>query len=159
METEQCRRPQPPFTDQDVLNTITGILGLAPYLRKNLIYLQRHPGNTLGPFWECFKATNLYAKPHMPAPTFLSRRFKRALGVLCLTMILGMLGVALWPFNPFPRNRVSWLGNQDGLRFADPGIVFSAADFRWTLPAASAAAVPQDIGCTLEIWLKPTARG
>jgi hypothetical protein len=73
-------------------------------------------------------------------------------------MSLGMLGVALWPFNPFPRNRVSWLGNQDGLRFDDPGIVFSAGDFRWHLPAPSAAGVPQDIGCTLEIWLGPTVR-
>lgn len=72
-------------------------------------------------------------------------------------MILSMLAVALWPLNPFPHNRVSWLGNQDGLRFADPGIVFSAADLRWP-PAPSAAGVPQDIGCTLEIWLETTAR-
>jgi len=93
----------------------------------------------------------------MRVPAFLSRRFKKALGLISLAMILSMLAVALWPFNPFPRNRVSWLGNQDGLRFADPGIVFSAADLRWP-PAPSAAGVPQDIGCTLEIWLETTAR-
>src|SRR5450759_3955896 len=84
--------------------------------------------------------------------------FKKALGLICLAMILGMLAVALWPFNPFPRNRVSWLGNQDGLRFADPGIVFSAADFRWPPPAPSAAGAPQEVGCTLEIWLEPGPR-
>src|ERR1022692_499008 len=86
--------------------------------------------------------------------------FKKALGLICLAMILGMLAVALWPFNPFPRNRVSWLGNQDGLRFAGPGIVFSVSDFRWPSPASSATGAPQDIGCTLGIWLESaTNRG
>src|ERR1700693_1434559 len=89
------------------------------------------------------------------APTISSRLFKKALGLICLTMILGMLAVALWPFNPFPRNRVSWLGNQDCLRFAEPGVVYSAADFRWPPSASSEASAPQDIGCTLEIWLEP----
>src|SRR5579862_195784 len=89
------------------------------------------------------------------ARTISSHLFKKALGLICLIMILGMLAVALWPFNPFPQNRVSWLGNQDGVRFADPGIVFSVADFRWPPPAPSAAGAPQDTGCTLEIWLEP----
>ena len=92
-----------------------------------------------------------------PAPAIPSRLVKKKLGLICLTMILGMLAVALWPFKPFPRNRVSWLGNRDGLHFADPGIVFSAADFVWPPPASSAAGAPQGIGCTLEIWLEPAA--
>lgn len=91
----------------------------------------------------------------MSAPAIPSRLFKKALGLSCLAVILGMLAIALWPFNPFPRNRVSWLGNQDGLRFAHPGIVFSAADFRWSPPAPPVAGAPQDSGCTLEIWLTP----
>ena len=74
----------------------------------------------------------------MPVPSIPSRLFKKALGLICLAIILGMLAVALWPLNPFPRNRVSWLFNQDGLRFAD-GIVFSAADFPGPPPAPSAA--------------------
>ena len=91
----------------------------------------------------------------MPAPAISSRLFKKALGLICLIMILGMLAIALGPFNPFPRNQVSWLGNQDGLRFGDPGIVFSTADFRWPPSAPSAAAASQGVGCTLEIWLEP----
>ena len=94
----------------------------------------------------------------MPASAISSRLFKKALGHICLSIILGMLAVALWPLNLFPRNRVSWLFNQDGLRFADPGIVFSVADFRGPPPAPSAAGASQDIGCTLEIWLQPTIR-
>src|ERR1700688_4125807 len=93
----------------------------------------------------------------MPASAIPSRLFKKALGLICLTMILGMLAVALWPFNPFPRNRVSWLENQDGLRFANPGIVFSATDFQWPASSPSAAGTMQGIGCTLEIWLQPAA--
>ena len=107
-------------------------------------------------FTSCNIHNNVFSQNlRMPAPAIPSRLFKKALRLICLIMILGMLAVALWPFNPFPRNQVSWLRNQDGLRFGDPGIVFSTADFRWPPSAPSAAAAPQDVGCTLEIWLEP----
>lgn len=48
-----------------------------------------------------------------------------------------MLGVALWPFNPLARNRVSWLRDQDGIRFADSGIVFSSKGFQGSLMVRS----------------------
>ena len=54
----------------------------------------------------------------------------RVLKILCIGMIAAVLAATLWPFNPFPKNRVYWLKNQNGLRFAGRGIVKSAWPFQ-----------------------------
>ncbi len=62
--------------------------------------------------------------------------------VLCIILIAG-----LWPFHA-PRNAVSWLRNENGVRFGHHGIAASRGPFR---------AVPLQNGtsCSLEIWLTP----
>lgn len=65
--------------------------------------------------------------------------------VLCIVLVAG-----LWPFHA-PRNAVSWLKNENGVRFGRHGIVVSRRPFR---------VVPSQNGtsCSLEIWLIPGLR-
>ena len=62
--------------------------------------------------------------------------------VLCVTLAAGLV-----PFRP-PRNVVTWLGNQDGVRFGHYGTIFSPGTFQ--MPGA-----PEKASSSLEIWLKP----
>jgi VanZ family protein len=45
-------------------------------------------------------------------------------------MVVAILVATLWPFNPSPKNRVYWLKDQNGVRFAGKGIVRSSAPFQ-----------------------------
>ena len=62
--------------------------------------------------------------------------------VLCVILIAG-----LWPFHA-PGNAVSWLTDENGVRFGRHGTLVSLGQFR---------AVPSknDTSCSLEIWLTP----
>src|SRR6202049_1065608 len=71
----------------------------------------------------------------------------RALAVLCLLVVIGLLGAGLWPFNPHPRNEVSWAPDGQGLRFGDYGTILGSGMV--TRPISS------DGSCTVEIWLTP----
>lgn len=64
--------------------------------------------------------------------------------------VIGVLAATLWPFNPFPRNRVHWLEDTNGVAFDRPGVIISKAPLR----AAESNALQS---CTLEILLKPAA--
>ena len=67
--------------------------------------------------------------------------------VSCM-LVLGIIAVAgLWPFHA-PRNRVTWLENENGLRFGYRGTAISSGAFRASHPDN------QD-SCSLEIWLLP----
>jgi VanZ family protein len=46
--------------------------------------------------------------------------------ILCFVTVLGVLVATLWPFNPVPRNRVSWLQGMPGLKFEKASLVISA---------------------------------
>jgi len=70
-----------------------------------------------------------------------------ALGGVCALVVLGILVAALWPFDPFPKNEVSWASSGSGLRFGDYGTLFSSGD---AVQPRSA-----DADCSLEIWLTP----
>jgi len=74
----------------------------------------------------------------------------KVLAGLCFLTALGVLFSTLWPFNPFPHNRVSWLGQTDGVRFARSGIVFSQ------MPLDPAGRQTVNKPCTLELWIRPT---
>src|SRR5207245_10010566 len=50
----------------------------------------------------------------------------RLLRLCCFAIWGGMLVVGLWPFNFFPRNKVEWLGNKNGICFDWDGQVYSA---------------------------------
>lgn len=63
--------------------------------------------------------------------------------------VIFVLVATLYPFNPFPRNRVSWVKGTKGLNFDRPGLVLSNAPLRFA-PASGQS-------YTLELFLCPTS--
>lgn len=74
---------------------------------------------------------------------------KRVNALICLLIFGVMVVAAFWPFHFHPANRVSWLGDENGLRFGVPGIICSLGKLRF--PNSESPA-----GATLEIWLEPS---
>ena len=72
---------------------------------------------------------------------------KRVLVLICAAVLCGILIAGLVPFQR-PRNGVTWLGNENGLRFGINGTVLSSGTFQ-------VAAGQDDASCSLEIWLEP----
>jgi hypothetical protein len=77
-------------------------------------------------------------------------RERKVLAILCGIATAAILFATLWPFNPFPPNRVSWLRDANGIDFRGPGIVLSKADLQ------ADAAIPGD-SCSLELLLRPAS--
>lgn len=67
------------------------------------------------------------------------------LGFVCAITLAGTLTAGLWPFHT-PANLVTWLGYENGLRFAGQGTALSSAAF----PGPSAGG---DAPCSLEVWV------
>ncbi|HZW94871.1 MAG TPA: VanZ family protein [Candidatus Eremiobacteraceae bacterium] len=65
-----------------------------------------------------------------------------------MVTILAVLAATLWPLNPFPRNRVHWLTDANGIEFERPGLVISK------VPLQAAQSNPQQ-SCTVELLLRP----
>ena len=80
--------------------------------------------------------TNIIVRPQVRS---------RILGVVCLTLLAGVLYAGLKPFH-VPRNQVTREGN--GLRLGEHGIVYSSSP----LPPGG------DEGRSLEIWMEPAVR-
>jgi VanZ family protein len=72
---------------------------------------------------------------------------EKILSLICAVVLCVTLAAGLVPFRP-PRNAVTWLGNQDGVRFGHYGTIFSPGTFQ--MPGA-----PEKASSSLEIWLKP----
>jgi VanZ family protein len=68
-------------------------------------------------------------------------------GLICVSVLLGILAAGLSPFQR-PRNAVTWLTNENGVRFGRHATIWSAGTF----PKADVQGVPS---CSLEIWLQP----
>ncbi len=68
-------------------------------------------------------------------------------GLICVLVLLGILVAGLAPFER-PRNAVTWLGNQNGVRFGRYGTIWSAGEF-------VVADAQGEASCSLEIWLQP----
>jgi len=68
-------------------------------------------------------------------------------GLLCLSVLCCILVAGLAPFQR-PRNAVTWLGNENGLRFGRYATVLSSGTFQ-------VAAGQEEPSCSLEIWLQP----
>jgi VanZ family protein len=75
---------------------------------------------------------------------------RRRLGILCGTMIAGILGATLWPFNPIPKNEVSWLQGANGISFGKAGIVVGKSPLRVESADGNDA-------CSLELLLRPAS--
>src|SRR5215472_3540913 len=73
---------------------------------------------------------------------------KKLLAAICLLIFCGMAAAAFWPFNPRPKNHVSWLGSENGLRFGGGGIILGSAKLEFPESEISG-------GASLEIWLEP----
>ena len=73
-----------------------------------------------------------------------------ALPFACILVVSTLFTAGLWPFNPFPRNQVTWLPTGKGLQFGDHGVVFSREPVERTGPK-------RDSGCTLAIRVQPDA--
>lgn len=86
----------------------------------------------------------------MDHPKELRRRAKVVLRFACAGIFSILVIAALWPFTPFPRNQVSWLKGEHGLRFGRDGIAYSLSKLD---PNSSGANQP----CSLEIWLEPAS--
>jgi hypothetical protein len=71
-----------------------------------------------------------------------------ALPFACLLVVSTLFTVGLWPFNPFPRNQVTWLATGKGLQFGDHGVAFSRESFQL-------ARLNRESSCTLTIRLQP----
>jgi VanZ family protein len=68
-------------------------------------------------------------------------------GVLCLLILCGILVAGLWPFQK-PLNRVSWLENENGIRLAGRGTLWSSDSFQTTGPQDEEAR-------SLDLWVQP----
>ncbi|MGC2017150.1 MAG: hypothetical protein WA657_15035, partial [Candidatus Acidiferrales bacterium] len=68
-------------------------------------------------------------------------------GLVCAVVLCGILVAGLAPFRR-PRNAVTWLGNENGLRFGRYGTIWSSGEF-------VATTAPNEASCSLEIWLQP----
>lgn len=80
---------------------------------------------------------------------------QRILGLTGLAICCGLLIVGLWPFNFFPKNRVEWLRDRNGIRFKWNGMAYSqkVADL------SSLSRTPKIPEVTIEIWLQPGRQG
>jgi VanZ family protein len=85
----------------------------------------------------------------MPSPSPANRYWStRTLGYVFLATWLAIMAATMWPFNPVPRNDVSWLPDANGLHFGRNGILTSSTPFLAT-PAS------ENHPCSLEILVRP----
>jgi len=68
------------------------------------------------------------------------------LGIVCIAVLSGILVAGLWPFHP-PRNKVTWLKDNNGLRFGGYGTVMSTG-------AINEAGSRDGLSCSIELWLQ-----
>jgi VanZ family protein len=68
-------------------------------------------------------------------------------GLICVLVLVGILVAGLAPFWR-PRNAVTWLGNENGVRFGRHGTIWSSGEF-------VAADTQGEASCSVEIWLQP----
>jgi hypothetical protein len=76
-------------------------------------------------------------------------REKKTTAAICFGIVCVMIVAAFWPFSFHPTNHVTWLSDQNGLRFSGGGIVLSTRGFEFADPQSTA-------GVSLELWLEPS---
>jgi hypothetical protein len=76
-----------------------------------------------------------------------SPSYARVMGALCVCSLVIILAVGLWPFHA-TKNDVTWLANENGLRFGDHGTILTSSAFE-------AHGSSNNSSGSLEIWLEP----
>jgi VanZ like family len=71
--------------------------------------------------------------------------YTRIVQTLCFSVVCIVLVAGLWPFHA-PKNNVTWLGSENGLRFEPYGTAVSSNSFR---PIGA----NNEPSCSMEIWL------
>lgn len=71
--------------------------------------------------------------------------WSRLQAAACACVLCAVLVAALYPFNPIPRNNVTWLTNSAGLHFDWHGTVMSSREFPLPVLAGFAS-------CSIELW-------
>jgi hypothetical protein len=71
------------------------------------------------------------------------------LGALCILILCGILIAGLWPFHS-PVNDVTWLGDENGLRFGRHGTILSSGPL-------SISSSEDQTSAALEMWIQPIA--
>lgn len=85
----------------------------------------------------------------MRLPVFRTIREKKTTAAICFGIVCVMIVAAFWPFRFHPANHVTWLSDQNGLRFNGGAIVLSSRNFEITESQSPA-------GVSLELWLEPS---
>lgn len=80
---------------------------------------------------------------------FAAREERKRTKALCVVAVVAVLIATLWPFNPSPRNGVTWLHGTTGLKFEKAGLVVSRGPLR---PADTEAE-----SYSLELLLRPAS--
>ena len=78
---------------------------------------------------------------------------KKCIGIFSVVAIAAVLFGTLWPFNPWPANKVTWLAAANGLRFGQSGVVLSEG------PLQPRQENPSGKSCSLELLLRPASVG
>ncbi len=75
-------------------------------------------------------------------------RHKRRIGILCCIAAVIILAGTLWPYNPFPPNRVEWLVGPKGIEFRRAGVVVSDKPLKVQTSDSNQS-------CSLELLVRP----
>ena len=75
---------------------------------------------------------------------------RRLSGAVCIATLLIFVVAGFWPFNFFPRNKVEWLQDQNGVHFYGQGMIVSS-DIR----RKQQASIFHNRSITLALWLRP----
>jgi hypothetical protein len=77
-------------------------------------------------------------------------RSQRSSSAICIVILLAFIVAGFWPFNFFPKNKVEWLPDRDGIRFYGQGMIIGS-----DLNRQGPASLFHTKSITLELRLRP----
>jgi VanZ family protein len=80
----------------------------------------------------------------------LKQRNKTFLGIINLAILITLFLAGLWPFTFWQENKLEWLKDRNGIRFHEPGIIYSPEPLK-----VSAQNSLHNGEITIDIWLQP----
>jgi VanZ family protein len=80
---------------------------------------------------------------------FVTRAEPKRTRIFCILAVVAVLIATLWPFDPFPRNGVSWLHGTNGLKFEKAGLVLGGEPLK--------LAESDTESCSVELLIRPAS--